>query len=78
MVELDERVYEGHSDEDATEIGVGKIVLNVKILGRNSMVRRTAQHLEVDTQESIFQDTSDHEQDVEHGHEAVEILRGVS
>lgn len=78
MVELDERVDEGHSDEDSTEISVGKIVLNAKRLGKNSMVRRTAQHLEIDTQESIFQDASNHEQDVEHGHEAIEILRGVS
>lgn len=78
MVELDERVDKCHSDEDTTEIGVGKIFLHVKRLGRNSIVRRRAQYLEIDTQESIFQDTSNHEQDVEHGHEAIEILKGVS
>ena len=59
LVELDERVQERHTNQDAAEIGVCEVILGARPQGHRTLTVSRPAHLEVNAEENVLQDTGD-------------------
>lgn len=75
LVELDECVEKGDSDEDTTEISVLYVTL-VEVMSMGAKDRKLVKaHVKVDAKEDVLEKTRNDQNDVEHGLETVQVLR---
>lgn len=74
LIELDERVEEGHADEDAAEVRILEVVLWEIRQPHQVERRRVCANLEVDAEQNILKDAGNDEDDVEHSCKAIKVL----